>query len=288
MPLPSLSINSTTVALMTKKMIIFHQIILLFYLYIYRLPDIVLDNINRIPIAFKLAEICAILLFTFLSLIVFFHVHRLVILRRFFLLVGTVFLLRCATMFITSLAVPGKHLSESCVKSLNSTDLEHKLQLAWKITKGFGLSVVGVNTCGDYMFSGHTTMLTFFNFFLLEYTPNEWKGFHIITWMLNLFGMFFILAAHEHYSIDVFIAFYISSRLFSYYHTIANIHFSVKQMSGHDVLTDAGYIPFFGYFEEHTRGVLQNEYGIPLLGYRLYTPPISSADNDTDDNDELK
>ena len=59
-------------------------------------------------------------------------------------------------------------------------------------------------------------------FSMQEYTPSSWKGLHIFTWVLNIFGMFFVLAAHEHYTIDVLIAFYVSSRMFLHYHSLAN------------------------------------------------------------------
>ncbi len=58
------------------------------------------------------------------------------------------------------------------------------------------------------------------------------QGFHTICWVANIFGMFFVLAAHEHYTIDVLIAFYISSRLFLYYHTLA--HLSALKKDGRD------------------------------------------------------
>lgn len=71
-----------------------------------------------------------------------------------------------------------------------------------------------------------------------------------------MFGIFFILAAHEHYSIDVFVAFYIASRLFLYYHTLAN---NTALMS-HDSSRTRIWFPLFSYFESTVDGIIPNEY----------------------------
>lgn len=102
-----------------------------------------------------------------------FLLYRFILLRRFFSLSGTVFLLRCITMLITSLSVPGAHLQckprNSPLHGSNSFDnLAVKLSQAYIIWRGAGMSIQGVRTCGDYMFSGHTVALTTLNFFITE------------------------------------------------------------------------------------------------------------------------
>uniref|UniRef100_A0A915KJB0 SAM domain-containing protein n=1 Tax=Romanomermis culicivorax TaxID=13658 RepID=A0A915KJB0_ROMCU len=222
------------------------------------LPDIVLDSIPLIPWAFQVCEILASALgFTWL-LVLIFHKHRTILLRRMFSLTGTVFLLRCVTMLITSLSVPGVHLE--CF-SQTYVSFSDKIKQALRIWYGMGMSLRGVRTCGDYMFSGHTTVVTLLNHFVTEYTPDDWYYIHTASWVMNLFSVFFILAGHEHYSIDVFVAFYISSRLFLYYHTMA---YHAKSMAVSDGRTRI-WFPLFWFFESGGQvGRVENEYEWPL------------------------
>ncbi|XP_006011944.1 sphingomyelin synthase-related protein 1 isoform X1 [Latimeria chalumnae] len=219
------------------------------------LPDIFLDSVPRIPWAFAMAEVCGVVLCTIWMLVLLLHKHRSVLLRRMCSLMGTVFMLRCVTMFVTSLSVPGQHLQ--CSGKLHD-NMWGKLQRAYAIWSGFGMTLTGVHTCGDYMFSGHTVVLTMLNFFVTEYTPRNWNFLHTLSWVLNLFGIFFILAAHEHYSIDVFIAFYITTRLFLYYHTLANTR--AYQQSRRARI----WFPMFSFFECNISGTVPNEYGWPV------------------------
>lgn len=159
-----------------------------------------------------------------------------------------------------------------------------KIQRALAIWSGFGMTLAGVQTCGDYMFSGHTVVITMLNFFVTECeywcswltilkpettsehsfliliadTPRSWNLVHTISWVLNLFGIFFILAAHEHYSIDVFIAFYITTRLFLYYHTLANTR--AYQQSRRARI----WFPMFSFFECNVNGPVPNQYHWPF------------------------
>jgi len=228
------------------------------------LPDIILDNMPHVPWAFEMAEISGMALLSIWLVVVIFHRHRFIIARRCFAIGGTIFLLRCFTMLITSLSVPGVHLD---CKPRPYGSWASRLHEAFIIWSGAGMSLQGVRTCGDYMFSGHTVSLTLLNFFITEYTSRRIFFLHTFTWLCNCFGIFFILAAHEHYSIDVFIAFYITSRLFLYYHTLVNNRATSKYQemkTSFDAKRTWFYFPLFSFFEQNIDGRIPNEFELPV------------------------
>lgn len=91
-------------------------------------------------------------------------------------------------------------------------------------------------------------------------TPRKFYYVHIVSWVLNFFGIFFLLAAHEHYSIDVFMAFYLSSRLFMYYHTLANN----RALMAPDARRTRVWFPLFAFFESKCEGRVPNQFEHPL------------------------
>ena len=45
------------------------------------------------------------------------------------------------------------------------------LSRALNLLLGAGMDITGTNMCGDYIYSGHTSILTSTTLFILEYTP---------------------------------------------------------------------------------------------------------------------
>ena len=106
---------------------------------------------------------------------------------------------------------------------------------------------------------------------------------HTITWVGNMFGLFFILAAHEHYSIDVFVAFYISSRLFLYYHVLANN----RSLMQRDKNRRRIWFPLFSFFESKCDGTVPNVYEWPFPSLKTVTN-FCKAKFSTDQNTPKK
>ena len=93
----------------------------------------------------------------------------------------------------------------------------------------------------------------------------------MLVWALQLTGLFFILAAHEHYSVDVFIAFYLTSRLFLYYHTMADNKAALMVQKDRRLKF---CFPLFSYFESNTQSKIKNEYECPSRMIRRCVDPL--------------
>ena len=131
-----------------------------------------------------------IIIVIFCFILVVAHRHRLVVLRRICLLMGLLYLMRAATIYITVLPVPDP-VNMTCLPSLNSTAFKVVAARAFNFMLTGGLTLGNIQNpfdqlslspltcddltrhgwnsfetegggylCGDYFFSGHTVILT--------------------------------------------------------------------------------------------------------------------------------
>lgn len=244
--------------------------------------------------------------------------------RRYLFLLGTLYMYRCITMYVTTLPVPGMHMV--CAPKVNNFksisildkkrhlfflicnmrvygtviitahscfnihfvvftyfcmfshhlspviqlygDSEAKLQRVLQLLSGGGLSINGSHLlCGDFLYSGHTVILTLTYLFIKECMSHAWTNkptsfaikhchfaafgsvivillwsidllfftdsprsfwwYHLLCWLMAAVGVVCILVAHEHYTVDVVVAYFITTRLFYWYHTMANLQVDV-------------------------------------------------------------
>jgi len=222
------------------------------------LPDFVLDNIRYTPWGAEAGEICLfMLLFMWIALLAV-HKQRFIIMQRGFVLTGSLYLLRCLLILVTSIPVPDAN--KEC-DVFPESDVWNKMYRAFQVYTRMGMKVMGMRTCGDYIFSGHTLMLTLFNLFICEYTPKSKRYIHVLSWSLNILGMFSILTCRGHYTIDVVLAFYLAVQIFTFYHTlVANKNVAGTKERSLTWLC----LPVFNWLEADNDDVIRNEFEWPL------------------------
>lgn len=152
-------------------------------------------------------------------------IGRSIVIRRFFFLIGTLYLYRCVTMYITTLPVPGMHMncapkvsseriqtvsllrhkaeeSSECFISYSCFlfgnwlshfqlhgDSQAKIQRILQMVSGGGLSITNSHLlCGDFLYSGHTVMLTLTYLFIkeCEYSNQRFWCFFSITYIKSI------------------------------------------------------------------------------------------------------
>ncbi|XP_054635848.1 phosphatidylcholine:ceramide cholinephosphotransferase 2 isoform X1 [Dunckerocampus dactyliophorus] len=223
------------------------------------LPDTFFDYIDRVKWAFTVTEVNGIVLVTIWFIQLFFLNYKSIVCRRYFFLLGTLYLYRCITMYITILPVPGMHMT--CAPKLYG-DFYAKFQRILRLISGAGLSITKSHImCGDFLFSGHTVMLTLTYLFIKEYSPRSFWWYHLMCWLLSAVGVVCILVGHEHYSVDVVVAYFVTTRLFWWYHTMANVQ---CQCSPNNYLTNVWWNPLFNFMERNVHMPVPCVYGWPI------------------------
>lgn len=226
------------------------------------LPDIFLDNVAAQDWALDVSEVLIMISTTAAFFVIILHKHRFIVMRRVFMILSLLYLMRSITMFVTVLPVAS--VTYYCSPKANSTSITLVAKRVWHLVTGFGLSINGKHTfCGDYMFSGHTVILTMSYLIIAEYSPKQCFPLHWISWVVSVVGVIMVLVAHGHYTVDIIVAYYITTTLFWIYHTLAN-NATLKQKGPNNFMGRIWWFPLFRYFERNVGGPVPRQYEWPL------------------------
>ncbi|CAH1997566.1 unnamed protein product [Acanthoscelides obtectus] len=226
------------------------------------LPDVFLDNVPAYDWALDVSEYIIIVCINTSMITMIFHKHRWIVFRRIFLIMSLLYMYRAITMYVTVLPIASK--TYPCSPKLNETSPLIIAKRVVKLMSGFGLSVNGQHTyCGDFIYSGHTVILVFSYLIISEYTPKKLYLVHWLYWIAACIGVIMLEMSHGHYSVDVIIAYYVTTRIFWTYHTLAN-NGVLKQYSSNNLLSREWWFGIFYYFECNVSAPLPKQFNWPL------------------------
>ncbi|XP_050687135.1 phosphatidylcholine:ceramide cholinephosphotransferase 2-like isoform X2 [Eriocheir sinensis] len=226
------------------------------------LPDVTLDAITPQDWGLDVSEIIIMISMYLCVMVLLFHKHRWILFRRVFLMMGLLYFYRSITMYVTVLPVANPNYP--CAPKANYTSPVLVAKRVIQLLSGFGLSINGKHTfCGDYIYSGHTVCLVLAYLVVREYTPRRWWLLHWCFALLAVTGVVMVLIARGHYTVDCIIAYYITTRIFYIYHTLAN-NANLKESGPNNFFERLWWYPLFWRFERNVQGVVPRHYEWPL------------------------
>jgi len=229
------------------------------------LPDFVFSNTPYIPQALIISEYLMLSSFGVLIILTFLHKYRWIVLRRIATIGSLLYFGRCITMFVTQ--VPIADANYYCSPKLEPSERTFLViaARAMKIVTGVGLKINGKHTlCGDYIYSGHTIVLVVSYLFIREYIPRNWRLLHFASLLTSFAGVVLLLISRGHYTIDVLVSYWICTRIFWQYHTMAGIPVLRESRSPHNHLCKVCWFPIFKYMESGVLRPVPHKYGLPF------------------------
>jgi len=228
------------------------------------LPDQFLDRITYQAWALYGSEILLSVQTVSAVLVIIFHRHRWIVLRRVFLIIGLLYMYRAVTMWVTALPKADKNY-ECAEKFGGPLTFAELFKRVVKIVTGFGLSINGNHIyCGDYVYSGHSMILILGHLVTKQYTPSSFFVLHWLTFFNALTGIVLLLLSRGHYTLDVIIAYFVATRMWALYHTLAGHEF-LKRRSVANLVSQFWWFRGFLWMEESIKaGPLPNEFTWPV------------------------
>ncbi|XP_078509292.1 phosphatidylcholine:ceramide cholinephosphotransferase 1-like isoform X2 [Lissotriton helveticus] len=184
------------------------------------LPDLFSRSFGNSTWAFKLSEVCSFLLLALWLIQWFLLRYKSIVGRRFLFIIGTLHLYRTLTTYVTVLPVPSQYII--CENKVNE-GWDVVLKQTFKLVSNGGFLLRRSPAfCGDYMYSGQAATLILTYLFIKTYSPDIFWFYHLFCWLLSVTGVVSIMFTHTHYTLDVIAAYFVTTRIFWWYHSLAN------------------------------------------------------------------
>jgi shingomyelin synthase len=184
------------------------------------LPDLWFQWFPEIRGAIQITEYIMLFMTINALAIVICHQHRWIVARRVFFCVGLAYTFRA--ICISLLQVPVPSVNTYCAPKGDGT-LSSVMERVRRTFWSAGIEQLRPRElCGDLIVSGHTltlfiTMMTF-----RHYAPKRLTYLGYFYNVLAFVALICILLARKHYSIDIFLGYFVSTRIFWSYHSLAN------------------------------------------------------------------
>lgn len=240
------------------------------------LPDLVFLVIHQQRWAWAVGDVLSTINAVVGFVVVLLHRERVVILRRVFLLAAILYGLRAIVLGVTYLPPSFEHKETICQPRLNGTSM-----YATEIATRFVTYVVTLGLtsgqpqilCGDLMFSGHTVVLTIMYFTQLHYTPRGlWLLRYVVT-PITFMGIAALVVSGGHYTMDVLIAYWLTSHVFWSYHQVFELPCNQRATAP---LSRLWWFWLCWWFEANVPdGPMQNEWNWPFSRPESFHPVMT-------------
>uniref|UniRef100_A0A915NYM5 Sphingomyelin synthase-like domain-containing protein n=1 Tax=Meloidogyne floridensis TaxID=298350 RepID=A0A915NYM5_9BILA len=95
-------------------------------------------------------------------------------------------------------------------------------------------------------------------------SPRRWLPLHILAFAFSSVGVLSLLFSRGHYSIDVIIAYWITTRIFWFYHTLADFDELRHSFNGRNRFVNVIWYPLFNFMEQSVHRPLPRKYELPF------------------------